>query len=187
MDTLRSFIENYTPLNEPDWQIISNAFKPNYFDSNQTLLREGAICRYFYFLEKGLVRFSINKDGNDITKFFTLAPFCFTSKESFRYQKPAVESIETITGCRIRQMNWNDANELLRLPSWTTFTRMFVHHVQQYTEELLMENKTETAELRYQKLVDKYPDIINEIPLKHLASYLGIAPQSLSRIRKKIK
>jgi hypothetical protein len=52
-------------------------------------------------------------------------------------------------------------------------------------EELLMESKTKTAEERYHKLKINYPEIIQKIPLKHLSTFLGIAPQSLSRIRKK--
>lgn len=185
MPTLKEFIESYTGLPDDDWEIISNAFERKEFQKNEMILEEGRICRHFYFLEEGMVRFFILSDGNDITKFFTIAPYCFTSKDSFRNQKPALENIQAIEKTVVRQIDLNQANDLLELKSWSTFTRKFMHEVQCHIEELLMESKTETAENRYHKLVQRYPELIQKIPLKHLSTFLGIAPQSLSRIRKK--
>lgn len=185
MLAFRKFIERYTEAPEPDWQVISQAFERLEFRKNELILDEGTICRYFYFLEEGLIRFFILNDGNDLTKFFTTAPYCFTSKDSFRNQKPARESIQALEKTIVWQTTLKQANELLELKSWNTFTRKFVHEVQSHTEELLVESKTETAEVRYHKLVKQYPETIQKIPLKHLSTFLGIAPQSLSRIRKK--
>jgi predicted house-cleaning noncanonical NTP pyrophosphatase (MazG superfamily) len=75
---------------------------------------------------------------------------------------------------------------LYRLKSWTDFARKIIQEVQFFTEEILEELQTETAELRYEKMLKNSPTLLQRIPLKHLASYLGIAPQSLSRIRKKL-
>lgn len=155
------------------------------FSEKELILLEGNICKNFYFLQKGLVRFFSNIDGEEVTKFFTKAPYCFTSKESFRKQKPANESIQAIDDVVVWQTSLEMANELLELKSWSEFTRKFMHEVQSHVEELLMEGKTKTAEERYQKLLQNYPDEIHKIPLMYLASFLGITPQSLSRIRKK--
>jgi CRP-like cAMP-binding protein len=185
MPPFRKFIENFTAVASDEWQVIESAFERREFRKNELILKEGSICRYFYFLEEGLVRYFLNIDGNDITKFFTMAPYCFTSKDSFRHQKPATESIQALEKTVVWQTSLEKANELLELKCWNTFTRKFVHEVQSYTEELLMEAKTETSENRYFKLLEKYPEVIHKIPLKHLSTFLGIAPQSLSRIRKK--
>ena len=186
MLTLRKFIENYVSLPDDEWTIISQAFERNEFRKNEFLLEEGSVCRYFYFIESGLVRFFLlNNDGDEVTKFFTTAPYCFTAKDSFRNQTPARESIQALDRTIVWQTTLQQSNDLLALKSWSDFTRKFVHEVQSYTEELLMESKTETAEIRYRKLQEKYPELIQKIPLKHLSSFLGIAPQSLSRIRKK--
>lgn len=187
MIAFRKFIEHYTPVPADEWDIIRQAFERKEFDRNEIILEAGKICRQFYFLEEGLIRFFQLVDGNDITKFFTAAPYCFTSKESFRNQKPATENIEALEKTIVWQTTFSQANELLELKSWNTFTRKFVHEVQSYTEELLMQSKTETAESRYFELLAKHPDIIRKIPLKHLSSFLGIAPQSLSRIRKNMQ
>lgn len=185
MDSFRNFLEQYVPVPYSEWQVIMQAFDRKEFARNELILSEGKICRYFYFIEKGLVRFFSATDGNDITKFFTVAPYCFTSKNSFLYQTPSKESIQALENTVIWQITLEESNALLELKSWSTFTRKFVHEVQSYTEDLMMQIKTETAEQRYLKLLEKHPEIIHRIPLKHLSSFLGIAPPSLSRIRKK--
>ena len=186
MNSLRKFIEMYTELSDSDWQIIQKAFEKRVFAKNEIILAEGSVCKYFYFLEEGLVRYYIYKDGVEITKFFTTALYCFTSKISFTTQKPAKESIQALEKSTVWQTSLIEANELLGLKSWSTFTRKFLHEVQNQIEEMLLEAMTETAEYRYKKLSEKYPSIISKIPLKHLSTFLGIAPQSLSRIRKKL-
>jgi len=186
LDTLRKFIENYTSLPTDEWKQISVCFEKRVIDKDELILQEGKVCRHLYFIESGLLRFYINKDGNDITKFFTEAPYCFTSQVSFTGEKPATENIQAIEKSVIWQTTLKQANELLELKSWNTFVRKLIQEVQSYTEEILQEIQTETAEHRYEKMLQSNPILLQRLPLKYLASYFGIAPQSLSRIRKKI-
>ncbi len=186
MSAFRKYIEKYSKVSEEDWQIFLQVFEQKVIEKNDLLVEEGKICKYFYFLEQGLVRFFTIKDGNDITKMFTIAPDCFTSKLSFRKQKLAQEGIQALEKSTVWQVEYKDLKILSKLDSWNTFIRQFVYEVDEFTEKFLMEIQTETAEERYQKLNERYPRIINKIPLKHLSAFLGIAPQSLSRIRKKL-
>jgi CRP-like cAMP-binding protein len=186
MNPFKSFIEHYTELAASDWEKISTLVKSRQIAKGAILLEEGKICRHLYFLEKGLLRYYLMKDGNDITKFFTDAPYTFTSQVSFTAQLPAKESIEALEDCILCEMTLESANMLLELKSWNTFIRKLVQEVQFYTESILSEIQTETAETRYIKMLTKNPELIRRISVKHLASYFGIAPQSLSRIRKKI-
>ncbi len=186
MPPLKSFIKNYTPLPEKDWELISAAFEKRIIDKDEILLQEGKICRHLYFIESGLLRYFINKDGNEITKFFTEAPYCFTSQLSFTKEEPARENIQAIEKSVIYQTSLKQANDLLELKSWNTFIRKLIQEVQYYTEEILQEIQTETAENRYRKMIENNPELLQRVPLKYLASYFGIAPQSLSRIRKKL-
>ncbi|NQU88002.1 MAG: Crp/Fnr family transcriptional regulator [Mariniphaga sp.] len=184
MIAFRNFIENYTVLPDHEWKFIQKAFNKKEYSKNEIILAEGRICKYFYFLEEGLLRYFVLNDGNDVTRFFTIAPYCFTSKDSFRNQTPATENIQALKKSIVWQTTLSQSNKLLELKSWNTFTRNFIHEVQSYTEELLFEIKTESARQRYIKLLEKYPGQIQNIPLKYLSIFLGIAPQSLSRIRK---
>jgi CRP-like cAMP-binding protein len=186
LNTFRQFIQNYTTLSDSDWNEISKCFEERIIQKDEILLAEGKICRHLYFVESGLLRFYITKGGNDITRFFTDAPYCFTSQVSFNSQKPATENIQAIEKSIVWQTTLQQANELLELKSWNTFVRKLIQEVQYFTEQILQEVQTETAENRYEKMLKVNPTLLKRLPLKYLASYFGIAPQSLSRIRKKI-
>jgi CRP/FNR family transcriptional regulator, anaerobic regulatory protein len=183
---VRVFIEKYTPISNENWQLIKICLEKKTYSKEQLLVEEGKVCKTLYFLESGLLRFFISKEGNEITKFFTEAPYCFTSQRSFTAQKPANENIETLEDCIIWEMSQTDAFRLLENPSWSEFVRKLVQEVQGFTEEILEEIQTETAENRYRKMIETANPLLQRVPLKHLASYFGIAPQSLSRIRKQI-
>lgn len=183
---VRQFITNYCSLPDKDWGAIESHLNRHVLPKSTILLEEGKICRHLYFLESGLLRFYIWKDGYDITKYFTEAPYCFTSQRSFTTQRVASESIETLEDSIIWEMPHQQAYDLLQLKSWNNFIRELIQEVQYYTEQILEEMQNETAENRYRKMLTQQPHLVQRIPLKHLASYLGIAPQSISRIRKKI-
>jgi CRP-like cAMP-binding protein len=186
MHPFRQFIQQYISLSDLDWQTISDFLIRCEVPKDTLLLKEGMVCRHVYFLETGLVRFFILKNGNDITKYFTEIPYCFTSIKSFSNQQPALENIETLEDCVLWRMSYKDSQHLLRLPTWASFTRLLVQEVQVLTDEILQEMQTETAETRYRQMLLNNDSLLQRVPLKHLASYLGIAPQSLSRIRKNL-
>ena len=186
MEKLKTFIESYVKLTESDWLIIQHKFRKNTFERDEIILKPGATCKHFYFLESGLLRFFYDIDGNDVTKTFVVAPYVFTSKTSFRKQEPADEGIEALEKTIVWQTSSIQYNHLAKLDSWNVFIRKILNEIQEFSENLLLESKTKTAEERYNKLLNEYPpEILRKIPLKHLSTYLGIAPQSLSRIRKK--
>jgi CRP-like cAMP-binding protein len=186
LDAFKQYIETYVSIPDEDWKIILPAFKRKEIQKNELILEEGNVCKHLYFLETGLLHFFINKDGDEVTKFFTIAPYFFTSQASLYAQKPAKESIQAIEKSVVWEITYEEVQKLLKLNSWSNFARKITQEVQYFTEEILEALQTETAENRYLKILETQPELLQRIPLKYLASYLGIAPQSLSRIRKKI-
>lgn len=186
MEENRKFVELYEKIPDKDWELISTQFERKELPKNFTLLEQGKVCKSLYFLESGLLRFFVLKDGMEVTKFFTIAPYYFTSQASFNSKKPATEYIQTIEQSVVWEIPYSKNEELLKLKSWNNFARKITQEVQFFTEEILEELQSETAEKRYQKLLTNQPQLIQRIPLKYLASYFGVAPQSLSRIRKKL-
>ena len=186
MHPFRQFIHHYTTLREEDWNTIQKSLQPVKFEKGELLLKEGQICKDLYFLEHGLLRFFALHHGEEITKFFTDAPYTFTSQKSFTEKKPATESIQAIEPSAVWKLSVEKAYELLHIPAWSEFVRCLIQEVQFYTENLLLEMQTETAENRYRKMLEEQPEFVQRIPIKYLASYFGIAPQSLSRIRKQM-
>ncbi|MDB4292299.1 hypothetical protein N9954_02760 [Maribacter sp.] len=186
MKEFRTFIEKYEEIPNADWELISARFRKKEIPKNYNLLEEGRVCKNLYFVKTGLLRFFILKEGIEITKFFTIAPYLFTSQASFNSGKPANEYIQTIEKSVIWETTFEENQKLLKLDSWNNFARKITQEVQFFTEEILEEIQTETAENRYFKILESQPELLQRIPLKHLASYLSVAPQSLSRIRKKL-
>ncbi|MGF7139877.1 Crp/Fnr family transcriptional regulator [Roseimarinus sediminis] len=187
IEQFKDFIGSYVDLSQHDWDEIKMEFQQAVFQKNEVILEEGSICRYFYFFEQGLIRFYCNIDGTDITKAFAHAPYCFTSKISFRNQSPANESIQALEKTIVWKINYQQYRKLEKINTWNVFMRMLLNEIQEYTEKRMLESKIHTAEKNYEILLQRYPPgLIQKLPLKYLASFLGIAPQSLSQIRTKL-
>ncbi|GAA4304089.1 Crp/Fnr family transcriptional regulator [Aestuariibaculum suncheonense] len=184
MNNFKSFIEHYVDMPHDDWQLVASVFKKVVCKKNEVLLSEGGVCEYFYFVEEGLIRCFETRNNQEITKFFIPAPYCMTSRVSFIKQIPSKENLQTLEKTVLWRVTLEQYLELMRMDSWRIFTRKMLNEVQDYMEQRLIESMTETAEARYYKIQKEAPSLINRIPQKYLASYLGIATQSLSRIRK---
>lgn len=182
---LKKFISEKVALPEREWEEIQVIFKPLQIKTGTLLLAEGKICRHLYFLNSGLLRWFFWRDGLDRTKYFLYENYVFTAIQSFSNQTPATENIEALEDCDLLAAHYDDADRLYdQCPAWRRFVRQLIQEVQVYTEEILTEFQTETAEARYRRLLAEEPELVRRVPLKYLASYLGIAPESLSRIRK---
>lgn len=186
MEALKKFIEGYEKIPEKDWELVAPCFRKRVVPKGGHLLQVGQVCNHLSFLESGLLRFYVDRDGVEVTKFFTIAPYFFTSQNSFNLRKPATESIQAIETSVIWETTYQENKTLLELSSWSRFGRKITQEVQFFTEEILEELQSETAENRYRKLLKNDAQLLQRIPLKYLASFLGVAPQSLSRIRKKL-
>ena len=183
----RAFIATYTAIGDAEWALVTAKLEARTVAAGTLLVEAGRVCRHLYFLESGLMRFFVWKDGRDVTKFFTEAPYAFTSQRSFAGQQPASENVEALEDSVLWQLPAAAAFALLdTVPAWAAFVRLLTQQVQHYTENILEELQTETAEARYRTLLRDRAQLVQRVPVRHLASYLGIAPQSLSRIRRNV-
>lgn len=185
MHPFRQYIHQYSPLPDSLWEELSAGLSCQVYPTKSVVLEYGKICKKLYFLEQGLLRYVGYKKGEEVTKFFTLPPYCFTAQRSFTREEPSEESIIVVEEAVIWELDRKPAFELLRQPAWSEFIRQLVQEVQYNTEQLMSALQTSTAEERYLALLEENSPLVQKVPLKHLASFLGIAPQSLSRIRKK--
>lgn len=186
MHPFKKYILKYQSLNLDEWEQIERCLTRKEYTKGEVILANGKICRKLYFLEDGFLRFYILKDGEKVSKFFTEAPYCFTSQRSFANGIPTDDTIEALKDSIIWEMDKMDAFNLLRIPNWSEFIRKLIQEVQYFTERILEETQNYTAEERYSRMLEQNSSILLHAPLKDVASYLGIAPQSLSRIRKNI-
>ncbi|MEM9985472.1 MAG: Crp/Fnr family transcriptional regulator [Bacteroidota bacterium] len=183
---IEKYLREYVSATPEEVETVINGFEPRPVAKGEWLLQQGEVCRSLYFLETGLVMFSSYQEGEQVSKFFTEPPYLFTAQQSFLYQFPAQEGIICLEDCSLWEMTSKLAMELLAQAFWANFIRKITQEVQYNTEQLYLAMQNQTAEDRYREMLSHQADLIQRVPLKFLASYLGVAPQSLSRIRKKI-
>ncbi|OQP62866.1 hypothetical protein A3860_26510 [Niastella vici] len=152
-----------------------------------TLLAEGHACNQLSYVHSGALRsYCLDKEGKESTIMFAVADWWLTDMYCFLNDKPAMMYIEAIEDSCILNLSRENFNNLFNaVPKFERFFRILLQNA--YTREQLrtIENLTLTAEERYFRFINKYPQIASQVTQKQIASYLGITPEFLSAIRKK--
>ncbi len=152
------------------------------------LLKAGQPCTTINYIHNGALRaFYQDSSGNEATIMFAIADWWITDMSCFINQTPAMTSIEAIDDSIIFQLTKDDLDILfIKVPKFERFFRILMQN--SYVREQLrtLQNLSLPAEERYNKFLEKYPDIAKRLTQKQIASYLGITPEFLSAIRKKI-
>ena len=168
-----------------EWEKYSHMFREISVPSRTILVKEGETSRYMYFVKEGCLRLWFNKLGKDYTlQFFTekRAVSCFFGKKQSHYN---LESIEPSTLIRISLENFFGLiDELPKAKDY--FLEIIMQRVEDYSTLLLSRIK-DTPRERYADLLRNNPELLLRIPHHYIASYLGITPVSLSRIRNRYK
>lgn len=188
MEAIRTFFEDFVRISDDDWQIFSSKLTRKQFPKKTFILEKGRRERYLSFIEKGIVRFNIPKPGHDFTFAFAFEHTFVSAYDAFLTQRESFYGIETITDCILWQISYEDLKTVYESTDiGDRIGRKIAEDlfVKKMKRELsLLED---TAQKRYLDLLKEQPLLIRHIPLKYLASYIGIRPQSLSRIRRNIR
>lgn len=156
-------------------------YKSEYF------IKEGQAAGFYYFMESGFARsYSIDLKGNDITTKFFSTQDIVIDWQSYFLKTPSKENIQAISSCVAWKISFTNFMKLFKIEAFREVGR--THLIQNYFE---LKNHslsviTQTATDRYLALITEKPTIVQNVPLKQIATYLGIADTSLSRIRKEI-
>ncbi|NQU35899.1 MAG: Crp/Fnr family transcriptional regulator [Bacteroidetes bacterium] len=186
-DQLRAYINHIVPITEFDWSLFDQRLYYKEYNKNDLLSETGEVENYIYFIVEGVARICHYKKGVEYTLRFNFPISIFNSYSSFVSRTPSLICVEALTELKLFRMSYMDMQTLYNeSPTAERVGRRMVEllYVQREMKELQMH--TRTAEDYYNELVKTSPDLIEKIPQKHLASYLGITPESLSRIKKKI-
>ena len=184
LQPLFQFFKKYNPLSTDGEKAIAAISSINTFKKNIDLQPIGHTCKTIYFINKGIARIYYFKDGIDITENFYFENSIIARVESLFTGKPSRKAIQILEDAEIVGIN---STKLFKLyDSYPEIERLFRKIFEAAYVETV--NRIEslqfhTAEERYKDLLQEAPDILKKIPLKYIASYLGITPVSLSRIR----
>ena len=155
---------------------------------NYILLNQGEFCNHTFFVEKGLLRqYALNENGKEHILSFAPENWLVTDRDSVYFNQPSNYNIQALEDSMVVLIDESFMDKLAELvPGFTAYnTRLLHNHIRRLQERigLLL---SATAEERYLNFVEMYPDILMRVPQAMIASYLGITPESLSRVRKEI-
>jgi CRP-like cAMP-binding protein len=152
------------------------------------LLRDGQICDRACMVVKGLARAYYVNEDRDITSRFMDEGFIITSWVSYYHQQPGDEFIETLEDTTLACIRYNDIQQLYKdYPIFNIIGRKQTEY-SLYTSEMRTRMlRKQTAKERYTFFLQNHPDLLNRVPLKHIASYLGMNEETLSRIRSQFR
>lgn len=187
MSEYLNILNSISPLGPESQKEISEHISVKKVAKGGLILKYGEICRHIYFVNRGFIRIFYYKNGKDITEWFADEKQFFFSITSYFEQTPSELIIEAIEDCEIIQLSKEGQDRLRR-------TNLEISNliIGFYSRSLILSQKRmdsiqfETASKRYQNLLEQQPNILHKVPLQHVASFLGITQETLSRIRASI-
>lgn len=187
MEHLIKNIQLRTTLEKKDIELIKKSFIPEQIKAQSILLAVGKTERHIYFLNTGIVKGYQNIDGKIVVQDLVSKHSFFTSLDSFISEKPSLISYETITDCSVFKITKTDFNFLQKeIKSWSILVNTITNEHLSCKIERVKDFQMLTAKERYLKFIDQYPLLALNVSVDNIASFLGMEPQSLSRIRKQI-
>lgn len=178
-------LADLVPLNQSVIDaLIEMVFSVDY-PKGVLLAEQGKPCRYIYFIEKGVMRGFYHRGEKDITTWFAYEQDVVTSMSSFVTQHPAVENIEVLESASVKGISYDHLQELYRrFPEFNIVGRLLSERYYVELEERTLSLQNLSARERYIKLLNEQPHILQKVSLGHIASYLGMSQETLSRIRR---
>ncbi len=187
MKNLINYIQSRSTLTQNDIDLIKKYFVSEEIPAQTNLLKSGKVERYIYFLDTGIVKGYQNIDGKIVIQHLVAEHDFFTSLDSFMTETPSLDYYETITDCRLLKISKPDFDILQKETKfWAIFVKEVTNEHLSCKLERIKDFQILTAKERYLKFVNQYPKLALNVSIENIASFLGMEPQSLSRIRKQI-
>ena len=185
---LNNYFHSLFPIEEEVVNKITECFNPFKLDKNSILLDKDTISTETYFLEKGYIRsYIINEEEEEVTTHIYSAPCFVNDFLSFFKQQPIKQIYQTLSECSFWEMGIeNVQSNFHNIPDFREFSRLLFVINYHTLNDRLIEIVSQKAETRYLNLLKQQPHIVQNVPLKIIASYLGVTDSTLSRIRREI-
>lgn len=175
-------------LTEEEKSIFTSFFEIKKFPKKTTLLREGEICQFEGYIQKGCVRtYYLDENGHDVVLSFGIEDWWVSDISSFQEQKPSQFFIETLEETEIYMLNLERKEKILSvIPKLERVFRLLVQRNLAALQNRFVHTVAQSAAERYLEFIKLYPSIPLRVPQYYIASYLGVSPEFVSIIRKRI-
>ena len=189
MHQIKAYLDQIAVISPADWEFFTSKLHRRNIKKKAVFLKLNVVEDHISFIESGVVRLFIPKDNSDkeITFGFSFEDHFISAYDSFLTQKPSAYQLQALTETHLLSITYSDLQAVYKntqignLIGRLTAERLFLSKSKREQDLLNL-----TAEERYRSLFKERPELIKEIPLKYISSYIGVTAQALSRIRKRL-
>ena len=187
-DIIFKHLEEKVSLTPAEKELIKTFFTPKKIKKKQFVVVEGHVCNYLTFVSKGLLKaYNVDDKGNEHINQFSPEGWWTSDMSSFFSGGISFYSIDAMEDSEVLLITREDFENLtLQVPVMDRYFRLLFQNSLITKERRLISSHTHTAEEKYRHIIEKHPDLIKRIPQNLLASYLGLSPETLSRLKKNI-
>lgn len=184
---MKDFLLSLAPFTDEELSAILGVSRRKHASAGETMFSPGKPFVKLWFIEKGLIRAYRVIDGEDYTFFFFTKKDFAVDYQSYLMEENSPLFFEALANTQYLEFSKKSIEDLYRVyHSFEHIGRLMAEKAYLSATERVKQFQTETLELRYQKLLERDPRLFQQIPQYHIASYLGVRPQSLSRLRAKL-
>lgn len=186
-DPLLQYFSDLIVLTVAEKEYVTQRFKPRLFRKRQYALQEGNVSNQMYFVVKGCLRmYKIDEKGSIHLIQFAAEDHWITDLGSFYSEQPSELAIDAVEDSMVLQISHNDLIALYtEAPKFHRIFRVLIENSFVSLQKRLLQTISSTADERYKYFIETYPDLVNRLPQTQIASFLGITPEFLSRLRNK--
>lgn len=184
-EPLIAYFNNLIPLNNEEIALITAYFKPRLYRKRQYVLQEGDVCKHFNFVVRGCLRmYKLDEKGNTHIIQFAAENWWLTNIGSFHQRNPSELNIDALEDTMVLQISYQNLISLyIQAAKFDRIFRVLIENAYVALQNRLLQNISSTAEEKYNSFMDVYPHLANRLPQTQIASFLGITPEFLSRLR----
>lgn len=186
--TINDYVNRCGIFSPEDMVVFNELLKPKVIKKKQLLLREGEVCNFEAYIVSGCLRtFYIDENGSEVILQFSVEDWWVSDIGSFHDRTPSLLYIEAIEDSELLTLNPTSKEELLtRVPQFERVFRLMIQRHLSALERRLIRTIAKTAEQRYVEFIKQYPKIALRVPQHYIASYLGMTPEFLSKVRRRL-
>jgi len=186
IDAIVTFFDSYVPLTAEEKNDLSSWVKERKMKRKEFFLEEGQVCHHYGFVVSGCLRtYAVDDSGKEHNLQFAAEQDWVVDLSSFYSDKPGKLYIETLEPAHLLLLEKNDVIQLYkRYPKFVRYFKVIFENKFVEMQNRVLQNISSTAEERYLAFLEQYPRLSNRLPSVHIASYLGVTPEFLSKVRK---